>query len=31
MCGKYLLEGEITARPFALGELAHIVGPRPRA
>jgi hypothetical protein len=26
MCGKYLLEGEITARPFALGELAHIVG-----
>lgn len=26
MCGKYLLEGEITARPYTLGELAHIVG-----
>ena len=25
-CGKYLLEGEITRRPFTLGELAHIVG-----
>jgi hypothetical protein len=26
LCGQYLLEGEITARPYTLGELAHIVG-----
>ncbi len=26
MCGRYLLEGPITARPYTLGELAHIVG-----
>jgi len=26
ICGKYLLEGVLTKRPFRLGELAHIVG-----
>lgn len=26
MCGKYLLEGEVTGRPNAWGEMAHIVG-----
>ncbi|MCV7471908.1 SAVED domain-containing protein [Micrococcus luteus] len=26
ICGKYLLEGELTHRPMRLGELAHIVG-----
>lgn len=26
MCGEFLLEGKITKREFALGELAHIVG-----
>lgn len=26
ICGKYLLEGALTKRPFRLGELAHIVG-----
>ena len=26
ICGKYLLEGPLTKRPFRLGELAHIIG-----
>ena len=26
MCGKYLLEGEVTGRVNAWGEMAHIVG-----
>lgn len=26
LCGKYLLEGEITGRAMTLGELAHIIG-----
>src|SRR4051794_22903139 len=26
MCGKYLLEGQVTGRPNAWGEMAHIVG-----
>ncbi|GEM_PF-569228 len=26
LCGRYLLEGPITRRPYRLGELAHIVG-----
>jgi hypothetical protein len=26
ICGKYLLEGEITGREMTLGELAHMVG-----
>ena len=25
-CGKYLLDGEITDRPYTLDELAHICG-----
>jgi hypothetical protein len=26
ICGRYLLEGQLTHREFSLGELAHIVG-----
>lgn len=26
ICGRYLLEGELTHKDFSLGELAHIVG-----
>src|SRR4030088_3069674 len=26
ICGRYLMEGSLTAKPFSLGELAHIVG-----